>query len=125
MQEDGPLKCNLDQIPCSEQGHLQLDQVAQSPIQPDLECLQGQGIHQISRQPVPVPGHFYCKKLLPYIQSKYPQEESLPMSFLQNNSRLQCLHVNDKTALEGSFSQKLQEGQLNRSDFTFRSTEHP
>ncbi len=33
------------QLPCNEQGHLQLDQVAQIPILLDLECLQGQGIH--------------------------------------------------------------------------------
>ena len=28
-------------LSCSEQGHLQLDQVAQSPVQPGLECFQG------------------------------------------------------------------------------------
>ena len=38
-------------------GHLQLDRVAQSPVQPDLECLQEQGIHHLSGQPVPV--HHY------------------------------------------------------------------
>ena len=32
---------HLVQLPSNEQGHLQLHQVAQSPIQPDLECLQG------------------------------------------------------------------------------------
>ena len=41
---EGTLKGHLVQLPCTEQGHLQLDQVAQSPIQPDLECLQGWGI---------------------------------------------------------------------------------
>ena len=30
---------HLVQLPCNEQQHLQLDQVAQSPDQPDLECL--------------------------------------------------------------------------------------
>ena len=30
--------------PCSEQGHLQLDQGAQSPVQPGLEYFQGWGI---------------------------------------------------------------------------------
>ena len=30
-------KGHLLQLPCNEQGHLQLDQVAQSPMQPDLE----------------------------------------------------------------------------------------
>ena len=38
----GTFKGHLVQLPCSEQGHLQLHQVAQSPIQADLECLQGQ-----------------------------------------------------------------------------------
>ena len=42
---------------------------AQSPVQPDLDCLQRQGIHHLSGQPVPVPHHPYCKKLL-YVQSK-------------------------------------------------------
>jgi len=32
---------HLAQLPCSEQGHLPLDQVAQSPLQPGLECFQG------------------------------------------------------------------------------------
>jgi len=31
------------QPPCNEQGCLQLDQGAQSPILPDFECLQGWG----------------------------------------------------------------------------------
>lgn len=31
----------LDQLCCNEQEHLQLGQVAQSPVQHDLECLQG------------------------------------------------------------------------------------
>jgi len=35
------LKGHLLQLLCNELGHLQLDQVAQSPVQPDLECLQG------------------------------------------------------------------------------------
>ncbi|KAF1551686.1 Otoconin-90, partial [Eudyptes schlegeli] len=39
----GTSKGHLVQPPCREQGHLQLDQVAQSPIQLDLECFQGWG----------------------------------------------------------------------------------
>ena len=31
-------KGHLVQLPCNEQGHFYLDQVAQSPVQPDLEC---------------------------------------------------------------------------------------
>ena len=48
-------KGHLVQLPYNEQGHLQLEQAAQSPIQPDLECLQREGIHCFSRQPVPAP----------------------------------------------------------------------
>jgi len=48
---------HLAQPPCSEQGHLQLDQVAQSPIQPGLEYFQGWGLHYLSGQPVPVLHH--------------------------------------------------------------------
>ncbi|KAK4810053.1 hypothetical protein QYF61_005116 [Mycteria americana] len=43
-------------------GHLQLDQVAQSPIQPDLECFQGWGIYHLSGQPVPVLHHPHLLK---------------------------------------------------------------
>jgi len=57
------------QTPCREQGHLQLDQVAQSPIQPGPECFQGWGLHYLSLQSVPV-FHHHGKKILPYIQSK-------------------------------------------------------
>lgn len=32
---EGIFKCHLVQLPCKEQGYLQLDQVAQSPVQPD------------------------------------------------------------------------------------------
>lgn len=38
----------LVQPPCNEQVHLELHQVAQSPIQPDLECFQGWDIHHLS-----------------------------------------------------------------------------
>ena len=38
---EGTLKGHLVQLPCSEQGNLKLDQDAQSPLQPDLQCLQG------------------------------------------------------------------------------------
>ena len=37
------LKVHLIQLPCKEQRCLQLQQVAQCPVQPDLECLQGGG----------------------------------------------------------------------------------
>ena len=54
---EGTLKVHPVQLPINEQGHPQLDQVILSPIQPDLEYLQGQGIHHISGQPDPVLHH--------------------------------------------------------------------
>jgi len=57
---EGTLKGHLVQLPCNEQGHLQLDQGAQSPIQPDLVYLQGQDFHHLARQPVPVSDHPRC-----------------------------------------------------------------
>ncbi|KAK4832829.1 hypothetical protein QYF61_025817, partial [Mycteria americana] len=45
--------------------HLQLDQVAQSPSQPDLEWFQGWGIYHLSGQPVPVFHHPHvCPQVL-------------------------------------------------------------
>lgn len=38
-------------------GHLSLQQVAQSHVQPDTEPLQGWGTHSFTGQPVPVPRH--------------------------------------------------------------------
>ena len=64
---EGTFRGQLAQPPCSEQGHLQLDQVAQSPIQPGFECFQEWGLHYLSGQPVPVFHHPYGKKFLPYI----------------------------------------------------------
>ena len=58
---------HLDQLPCSE--HPQLDQVTQSVVQTDPECLQGQSIHHLSGQPVPVHHYPYCKILLPHTLS--------------------------------------------------------
>ena len=64
---EGMLKRHLLQHPCNEQGHLQLDQVAQSPVQPGLECFQGWSIYHLSGQPVTVLHHPHCKNILPYI----------------------------------------------------------
>lgn len=44
---EGTLKDHLAQPPCNEQGQLQFNQVAQSPIHPNLECPQGWGISYI------------------------------------------------------------------------------
>jgi len=69
---EGTSKGYLVQVPCNEEGHPRLDQDAQSLVQPDLECLQGQGIHHISGQPVPVPHHSHCKRVFPDIKPKSP-----------------------------------------------------
>lgn len=61
------LKDNLISSPCCEQGHLLLDQLAQSPIQHDLELFQGWGIHAFSGQHVPVLHHSISKELLSVI----------------------------------------------------------
>lgn len=42
---------------CHRQGYFPPELVAQSPIQPGLEHVQGWGIHNLSKQPVPVPHH--------------------------------------------------------------------
>lgn len=47
----------------------QVDQVAQGLVQLSLESLQGQGIHHISEQPVPMHQYPYYEKLFSYIQS--------------------------------------------------------
>ena len=62
---EGTFKDHLVQLPCNEQGHLQLDRVAQTPVQPDLECFQGWGIYRLSGQPVPVFHTPYCEKFSP------------------------------------------------------------
>ena len=60
---EGTLRSHLVQLPCNEQGELQLSQVAQSLVQPDLECLQGWDFHHLSGQLTPVLHYLYHKKL--------------------------------------------------------------
>jgi len=43
LELEGTIKDHLVPLPCNEQGHLQLHQVAQDLIQPCLGCLQRQG----------------------------------------------------------------------------------
>jgi len=64
---EGTLKTTKFQCPCHGQGHLPLDQVAKSLIQPGLEHCQGWGIHSFSGQPVPVPHHPHNKEFISYI----------------------------------------------------------
>ena len=47
------LKITSFQLTCPGQGHLPLQHVAQSPIQPGLELVQGWGIHNFCGQLVP------------------------------------------------------------------------
>ena len=49
---EGTLKITYFQPLCHGQGHLPLDQVAQSPVQPGLEHFQGGGSHNFSGQPL-------------------------------------------------------------------------
>jgi len=67
---EGTLKIIWFQPLCHGQGHLQLDQAAQSPLQPGLEHFQGGGSHSFSGQPVPVPHHPHSEEFPSYIYSK-------------------------------------------------------
>jgi len=67
---EGTFRGHLAQSLCNEQGHLSLHQVAQSSVQPDLDCFQGWGIYHLSGQPIPVFHHPHYKKCLLYIWSK-------------------------------------------------------
>ena len=69
MLED-TFKGHLVQASYNKKEYLPLDQVAQSPIQPDLECFQGWGIYHLSGQLVSVFHYLYGKKFLPSIQSE-------------------------------------------------------
>ena len=91
-------KAHLEQTPCNEQGHLPLDQIAQSPVQPDLKCLQGWGLHYLSGQPVPVFHHTHCKKFLPYIQSKstLPQFKAITPCPIATGPAKVCPHLSSK-----------------------------
>jgi len=61
---------HLDRLPCSE--HPKLDQVTRSLVPTDSEYLQGQSIHHLSGQPVPMLHYSYCKQLLPVPVHHYP-----------------------------------------------------
>jgi len=52
---EGTFEGHLVQAPCNKQGYLQLDQFVQTPIHPDLECLQG---WRPSLLPSPLPSMF-------------------------------------------------------------------
>jgi len=67
---EGTFKGHLGPTPSPWQGHLPLDQVAQSLIQPGLEHFQGGGIHNFSGLPVPVSHHPHSEEFLSNFQSK-------------------------------------------------------
>jgi len=48
LELEGTFKGSLVQLPCNEQGHAHLDQVAQGLIQPCLDSFQRQAISHIS-----------------------------------------------------------------------------
>ena len=54
-------------LPCHGQGLHPPDQAVQGPIQPDLEHLQGWGVHSFPAQPVPMPHHPLSKEFIPNI----------------------------------------------------------
>jgi len=53
--------------PCGGQGHLPLDQIAQSPIQPGFERLQEGSIPNFDRQAILGPHHSHSEEFLPNI----------------------------------------------------------
>ena len=61
---------------CHGQGHLPLDQVAQSPIQPGLDHCQGWDSHSFSGQPVPGPHHPHREELVSNLN--FPSFSSKP-----------------------------------------------
>lgn len=63
----GTFNYHLVQLFCSEQGHLEQDQVAQSSIKPDLQCFQGWDNHCLSEQCETVFHRAYHKRFVPYI----------------------------------------------------------
>ncbi|KAK4815383.1 hypothetical protein QYF61_001371 [Mycteria americana] len=72
--------------PGGAEGHLQLDQAAQSPVQPDLECFQGWGIYHLSGQPVPVFHHPHAP--FKYWKAAIRSSQSLLFSRLNNPNSL-------------------------------------
>jgi len=69
---EGTFKHHLVQPPSNEQGHLQLDQVTQRPVQPDLECFQefrASAIHY-TRTLLPL-SSFHVKKVW-YLKPRTP-----------------------------------------------------
>ncbi|KAK4817028.1 hypothetical protein QYF61_026034 [Mycteria americana] len=79
----GPNNYVHQQLRSSEQAHVQLDQVAQSPVQPDLECFQGWGIYSLSGQPVPSETTLFWFKTITLVLSQQALLKGLFPSFLE------------------------------------------
>jgi len=58
LELEGTFKVHIVQLPCNEQGHTQLNRVAQGLIHPRLESLRGQGINTSLGKP------FQCLTIL-------------------------------------------------------------
>lgn len=78
-------------LSCNEQGDLNPDQVAQSPVPPHLQCFQGQGLHHLSGQSVQcfttllIKNFFLISNLdlPPFILKQLPLVLLLPPSFFK------------------------------------------
>jgi len=101
LELEGVFKGHLVQLPCNEQGHPELDQVAQILIKPHLECFLGWGIHHTSQQPVPVPHHPRCERPFPYVQPK--------STFFKPETISSCPITTDSTAPQYHTSMALED----------------
>ena len=75
---EGTIEGRLVQLLCTEQGHLQLDQVAQSLVLPDTECTQGWGIHHPCIQCTQLT---LFSELRMWSSTRYPEMTSSTLTF--------------------------------------------
>ena len=71
-------KDHVISTPCYVQGRQPADQAAQSHIQPDIECLQGWGIHSLLGQPVQCVTTLWGKNFLLISNLKLPFSHKMP-----------------------------------------------
>jgi len=81
---EGTFKGCLFQPTCNEQGHLQTDQGAQSPVQPDPESFHRRGINHLSGQPVPVFHHPHTKYIDHNFKMKYNRNAILGLFLVKH-----------------------------------------
>jgi len=77
---EGTFKDHLLQTPCRGQEHLSLNQVAQSPIQPDFEHSKSWYIHNFSRQHIPVPHYAHLKNFFSTSNLNLPSVNLKPLA---------------------------------------------